>query len=268
MFRFDQTASVVTAVSTASLLSSVIFNIGYFSFFGFEYIHFLSISDHVIAAIIWVPLVLFSGIGIYLSGFGEQIGAKMVFVVFGDDVRRYQRWVTSIFRKAPIFFGVVSLTLATSISTSAYGHQDLNVALVLAVVMIFALFVGWVVRKLELGIKLPLLPIALASVVTMGVILFALGHYWAEKDFERVQERRSSFVMQDGSLRQLGVLRSVSGGLIVYDSGEHSVQLISSNSVSSISRRSESIQMLLQPERESAVDVNWKNFIRWLRGES
>lgn len=261
MLRIEHTASAIAVLSTISLLCSAVFNIGYFSFFGFEYIYFLSISDHVIAAIIWVPTVLFASIGIYLSGFSHQIAAKMVFRVPSTEPKRSQRAAMAIFRNSPMAVGSLSLTVATSISTGAYGADDFNIILVLSVVLIGALIFRWVIEKIRIGFSLPLVPVLLTSLVGVGFALFLMGQYWAGKDFERATSHPSHFLMQDHSVQSLGILRVVSAGLIVFDSNQQTINLVRLDSVLSVSRRSQNVDRLLQTADTLSLSEVWDSFL-------
>ncbi|ABS64395.1 hypothetical protein Plav_2787 [Parvibaculum lavamentivorans DS-1] len=267
MFKIEYAASIITAISTVSLLSSVVFNIGYFSFLGFEYIHFLSISDHVIAAILWVPTLLFSAIGIYFSGFSNSISARMVFRFPTKEIGRLQRWAMAVFRTAPIFLGSISLTVAASISTGAYGVQDFNIILFLSSAFVAALVVRWLIDKIRIGFELPLVPVLMATVVMFGLMLFTLGRYWAEKDFERSSHSASRFLMDDGSTRSLGILRAASAGLIVFDKEEKTVSLVRLDIVSSISRRSGDVDEALNPAQYPSISKSWSDIMHWLRRE-
>tara|TARA_R110002074_G_scaffold147434_1_gene298124 strand:- start:204 stop:995 length:792 start_codon:yes stop_codon:yes gene_type:complete len=233
MLSLEKIPTLFAVLSAASLIAGVVFDIGYFSNVGFEYVYYLNIQDHIESAIIWAPTLIFTAFGIYFSGFSDSVHGRVEVLIL-KKFGKVQRVVASLIQKIPMAIGAFSLVLAGAISTAAYGSQDFGVVIVMAVILVTFLVLRWWLPQLGIGMMVPRIPTYAAAFLVVGSFLFYLGSYWGEKDLEKAKLNPSEIVLLKGK-RTLGIVRPISQGIVVFDTKSGRASMLRFETIVSIS---------------------------------
>jgi len=256
---FEKIAPMFAVLSTASLMAGIVFDVGYFSYVGFEYLYYLNIEDHLESAIIWAPTIVFTAFGIYFSGFSHEMLSRTTVRVLKTPGRPH-KVLAYVIHQLPILIGMSSLLLAGSISSAAYGRQDFGLLMGLSLLVVLFLIVRYVLSKIATVVVIPRIPAYAALTILAGILLFNLGSYWGAKDVARAADNPSEFKMSDTNRRLLGVVRPISQGVITVDPTNQTISMLRFDGFVSISRKKTDLYI-----DENAKDGKSK-ILNWLEG--
>lgn len=226
MLSVERIPIFIAALSTASLLAGVLFDIGYFSSVGFQYVYYLTIQDHIESAVIWAPTIILTAIGVYFSGFTGGAYGGITVGVTAKKVGRLHRFVVWFLQQTPLLIGNISFLLAGAISIAAYGIQDISILIIIAVIFVVGLVARWGFSVLGVFLIFPRIPALAALALLLGGLLFYFGGYWGSKDISNSKLNPSIFEFEDGSKYLLGVVRPIEKGVIVFDDKDGNVSFV------------------------------------------
>ena len=235
----ERAPAAFVLISLASIISSAVFDLGYFSVLGMKYIYFMSAYDHLNFVLAWIPLV-FSFCGVLVSIY--MLSEYLVTTESPED----EPFGAFILRVIKSLFSLKNIVILLSMGVflivfSFFLLSTFNVGIVpdqgvLKYVLGSFIFLALATRKFFVEIFLVRIgkgASALFGVGLVGSALFFAGVAAAET---HMSDRAPLYkiTLDDGSFRELPILRTYSEGIFCFDRDTSTVILIKSRHVASV----------------------------------